>query len=73
MSKEKFVNYEMSSDDPKDIAEAVQRGFIKMLRDTADAVRKETKVPGLTWEQIDYLFKAVENNKPQIIVQEREL
>jgi hypothetical protein len=62
-------SFEMAhSDDPEEIALAVQRALIASMRDVLSDVRKTMSQPGLTWEQLDYFLMEYGKKKPIIIV-----
>lgn len=71
-------NFEMAdSKNPLSIIKATQRSVIKAMRDIVDEVKRtyeETgdKLPGLTFEQIYYLFDAYENKDPKVFFQKEE-
>lgn len=73
MSKKGF---EMAhSDDPKEMIMATQRALISMLKDIIKGIRADVpkNVPGMTWEQIDFLLDLAAKKEPIIITQEEPM
>jgi hypothetical protein len=71
----KTKHFEMaSSDDPRGMIMATQRSVIMMLKGILRNVRANTpqKIPGLTWEQLDYLLDEAAKKEPEIIFQEHD-
>jgi hypothetical protein len=67
-------HFEMANDDSlEEILSAAQRSLIHSMRSVISDVRKTTKAPGLTLDQIDYLLESFKNKKPEIIVQRGEM
>ena len=66
--------YEMAKkDDVNSIVLATQISFVKMLKSFINDFKKEAKIPGLTWEQLDFLLDEAVKRTPEIIVQENEI
>lgn len=66
-------NFEMANaDNPEEMIMATQRSIIKCAKEVLGNIRKDTKAPGLTWEQLDYFLDQLANKKPTIIHQEHE-
>lgn len=66
-------NFESAnSDDPEGIIEASKVAFIKAMRDVITGLKGETKAPGLTWEQLEFILDGFENKKAIVIHQEHE-
>ncbi len=68
-------NFEMANaDDPQGIVRAAQKSVLTCLQQIlADTKIAEPKIPGLTWEQLDYLIEHLKKKEPTIITQEHEL
>lgn len=69
-------NFEMAnSDDPKEIIMASQRSIIRAMKDVVNGLREETMkgLPGMTWEQIEYLLDSFEKKEPEIIIQKETI
>ncbi len=67
-------NFEMAhADNPEEIIKATQRSLVLMLKDVVSDFKRELKTPGLTWAEIEYLLKLVEEKQPTIITQEGEM
>lgn len=63
-------HFEMANgDNPEEIILATQRSVMTALKNVVINIRKDTKQPGLTWEQLDYLFDSFEKKQPEIIIQ----
>jgi hypothetical protein len=60
------------SESPEHIAAAVQQAFIKAMQKIVADMKADFKTPGLTWEQLDYLFEEFLKKKPTIVKQEFE-
>ena len=64
-------SFEMAnSDDPEAIIKASQVSVIKAMRKVIREIKEDTKAPGLTWEQIDYLLEGFEKKDATVIYQE---
>ncbi len=67
-------NFEMAhADNPEEIIKATQKSLVLVLKDVVSYFKRESKAPGLTWAQIEYLLKLVEEKQPTIITQEGEM
>ncbi len=67
-------NYEMAiSDNPNSIVLATQRSFVKMMKGIIADVKKDSKAPGMTWEQLEYFLDRVAEKTPTVVMQEHEL
>ena len=65
--------YEMANaDKPEELIAATQRSIIKAMRDVVQDIKEIQKAPGMTWEQIDFLFESFLKKKPKIYTQEFE-
>ena len=62
-----------NKESPESIILAVQESLLNSLSGFIADVKKETKAPGLTWEQLDYVLDAFKKKKPTIIEQEYEV
>lgn len=66
-----MTNFEVANiEKPEEIIMAAQKSVIKAIQKVVAEVKAETKNPGLTWEQIDYLLEGFKNKQPKIITQE---
>lgn len=64
------MNFEMANgDDPEEIILATQRSLIRAIKEILVDLRKETDMPGLTWEQLDYFLTKFGDKKPTVITQ----
>lgn len=67
-------NIEMAiADNPEEIVLATQRSFVAMLIGIIKDVKKESKQPGLTWDQIEQFLEYASKKKPEIWYQEGEM
>lgn len=56
-----------NGDNPQEIIIATQRSLIKAIKGVISDVRKDTKAPGLTWEQLDYLLDKFKDKEPTVV------
>lgn len=67
-------NFEMAeTGDTRGIIGATQRSLISAIKDLVSDLKKETKAPGLTWDQLDYLLEGFRNKEVTLIEQEHEV
>jgi len=71
-------NFEMANaNDPAGIIAATQRSLIEGMRGVLNDMRKSdgplSKVPGLTWDQIDYFLVEFGKKTPTVIHQKGEM
>lgn len=73
--KDPNMEWEMAhADDPNSLIDATQRSFVKSMRGIIEDVRKMSPgVPGLTWDQLEYLIAQMEKKKPHVIHQTEEM
>lgn len=64
------MNFEVAtSDDVNSIVTATQRALIDSIIGVIHDIKSDTKQPGLTWDQLDYLLNGFKNKKVNIIAQ----
>lgn len=67
-------DFEMAfAGDTEGIIAASQRSVIKAMREVITGLKGDTKAPGLTWEQIEFLLDGFEKKKAEIIFQDGEM
>lgn len=66
--------FEMAnSESPHGIAKAVQRAILSSMMQIISDLKRESKAPGLTWEQLEYFFEEYKKKEPVVITQEYEV
>lgn len=64
-------NFEVAnSGDDEGLIKASQKALISAMREVIGGLRGDTKAPGLTWEQIDFILDGFEKKEPTIIRQD---
>lgn len=70
----KKVNYEMANiDKPEEIVKATQKAILGSLTMLIKDLQKQTKNPGLTWDQIYFLLNNYSEKKAHVLYQENEI
>lgn len=62
--------FEMANaDNPEGLIKATQKALLKAMTDVFSDVKKESQMPGMTWEQIEYFLDKFEKKEVEIIFQ----
>ncbi len=68
------MSFEMArADAPEEIVRATQRSVIQAMQDLVNDLKVQQQAPGLTWEQIEYLFEKFKDKQPKIFIQDGEM
>lgn len=60
------------SDDPTSMIRAGQKAIIGLVQGIVRDLKAESKAPGMTWEQIEYVLELAMKKNPTVIQQEEE-
>lgn len=63
-------NFEMaSSDKAEEVVMATQRSLINCMLEVLQGLKTDTKMNGMTWEQLEFFLQRFKEKKPTIITQ----
>jgi hypothetical protein len=70
----KDTKFEMAySNDPHGIAKAVQAGVLGSMQDVLRGMATDNKLPGLTWDQLNWFIEEFKKKDPVVIEQGDEM